>query len=116
MRTKATIHQWKSVKDLPIGYFGASTGVAAAIEASTHISNLYADRIYAIVSRGGRPDLAGTDALKNVKTATLFIIGEKDDKEIISLNKKVFKQLKNTMHKDFVVIPKVDIYLMRKKG
>ena len=46
-------------RDLPIGYFGASTGAAAAIEASSDpILNPHSDRIYAIVSRGGRPDLA----------------------------------------------------------
>ena len=65
-----------------------------------------ADRIYAIVSRGGRPDLSGSESLKNVKAATLFIVGEKNDKDIISLNKKAFKQLKNTKNKDFTVIPK----------
>ena len=96
----------KKLKDLPIGYFGASTGAAAAIEASSSISHQLADRIYAIVSRGGRPDLSGSESLKNVKAATLFIVGEKDDKDIISLNKKAFKQLKNTKNKDFTVIPK----------
>jgi|SRR4051812_44490465 putative phosphoribosyl transferase len=95
------------MKELPIGYFGASTGAAAAIEASSSISHQLADRIYAIVSRGGRPDLSGSESLKNVNAATLFIVGEKDDKDIISLNKKAFKQLKNTKkNKDFAVIPK----------
>ncbi len=42
----------EKLKDLPIGYFGASTGAAAAIEASSVVSNPYSDRIYAIVSRG----------------------------------------------------------------
>jgi putative phosphoribosyl transferase len=93
-----------NVKDLPIGYFGASTGAAAAIEAC--ISNQNSDKIYAIVSRGGRPDLACSDALKTVKAATLFIIGEKDDKEIISLNKKALKKIKNAKTKYFIVIPK----------
>jgi putative phosphoribosyl transferase len=56
----------KKVKDLPIGYFGASTGAAAAIEASTTtISIPLSNKIYAIVSRGGRPDLADSDALKS---------------------------------------------------
>jgi putative phosphoribosyl transferase len=97
----------EKLKDLQFGYFGASTGAAAAIEASSDSeSNLYSDRIYAIVSRGGRPDLSGSESLKSIKAATLFIVGEKDDKEIISLNKKAFKQLKNAKHKDFVIIPK----------
>ena len=94
----------KKIKDLPIGYFGASTGAAAAIEAS--VSNPHSDRIYAIVSRGGRPDLAGAESLKSIKASTLFIIGEKDDKDIISLNKKAFKKLKNATSKDFISIPK----------
>ena len=92
-----------NVRDLSIGYFGASTGAAACIEAS--ISS-YSDRIYAIVSRGGRPDLAGYDDLNHVKAATLFIIGEKDDKEIITLNKKALKQLKKAKTKDLVIVPK----------
>jgi putative phosphoribosyl transferase len=98
----------EKVKDLPIGYFGASTGAAAAIESAsaTSISSPYPNKMYAIVSRGGRPDLADSDSLKRVKAATLIIVGEKDDKEIISLNKKVLKQLKNVKSKDFVVIPK----------
>jgi dienelactone hydrolase len=95
----------KKIKDLSIGYFGASTGAAAAIEASV-VNNPHVDRIYAIVSRGGRPDLASIDALKTIKAAALFIVGEKDDKEIISLNKKAFKQLKNAKSKDFIIIPK----------
>ncbi len=90
------------VKDLPIGYFGASTGAAAAIEAC--ISSSYSDKIYAIVSRGGRPDLAGSESLKKVKAATLLIVGEKDSKEIISLNKKTLKQLKNASDKDLIMI------------
>lgn len=96
------------VKDLPIGYFGASTGAAASIEAAAtaSISNSHSDKIYAIVSRGGRPDLADYTALKIVKAATLLIVGAKDSKEVISLNKKALKQLKNTKYKDLVIVPK----------
>jgi putative phosphoribosyl transferase len=100
------------VKDLPIGYFGASTGTAAAIEATAvasasayTVSNTHSNKIYAIVSRGGRPDLAGSDALKTVKAATLLIVGAEDSKEIISLNKNALKQLKNAKYKDLVIIP-----------
>ena len=68
------------VKGLPIGYFGRSTGVAAAIESAVayDASNLnsHSHKIYAIVSRGGRPDLAGSDALKNLKASTLLSVGE----------------------------------------
>jgi putative phosphoribosyl transferase len=88
------------VKDLPLGYFGASTGAAAA-----SLSNQQSNKIYAIVSRGGRPDLAGPDALKTVNAATLLIVGANDSKEIISFNKNSLKQLKNTKHKELIVIP-----------
>jgi len=96
----------EKLKDLPIGYFGASTGAAAVIETSSVVCNSYSEKIYAIISRGGRPDLADTDVLRSIKASTLFIIGEKDDKEIISVNKKAFKQLKNAKSKDFITIPK----------
>ncbi|MDQ6723609.1 MAG: hypothetical protein M3Z01_05020 [Thermoproteota archaeon] len=56
------------------------------------------------MSRGGRPDLAGSESLKKVKAATLLIVGEKDSKEIISLNKKTLKQLKNASDKDLIMI------------
>jgi putative phosphoribosyl transferase len=100
------IAEVSNLKDLPIGYFGASTGAAASIQAAADMSYSYSNKIYAIVSRGGRPDLAGTDALKGLIASALFIVGEKDDKDIISLNKKAFKQLKNAKHKDFVLVPK----------
>jgi len=96
----------EKLKGLPIGYFGASTGAAAAIDASSVVYDSHSKKIYAIVSRGGRPDLADTDALRSIKASTLFIIGEKDDKKIISVNKKAFKQLKNAKSKDFITIPK----------
>jgi putative phosphoribosyl transferase len=57
-----------------IGYFGASTGAAAALSAATAPGV----EVHAIVSRGGRPDLA-FDALANVRTPTLLIVGERDD-------------------------------------
>ena len=69
---------------LPIGYFGASTGAAAALVAAAEVSDLVA----AIVSRGGRPDLAG-DALNRVIAPTLLIVGE-NDPQVIELNRKAF--------------------------
>jgi hypothetical protein len=54
--TEWTIKNVSEIRDLPIGYFGASTGAAAAIEASVIF-----DKVFAIVSRGGRPDLANSD-------------------------------------------------------
>ncbi len=66
---------------LPVGYFGASTGAAAAIIAAS----MPGDRATAIVSRGGRPDLAGAEALRGVKAPTLLIVGSLDH-EVLTLN------------------------------
>ena len=70
------------VEPLPVGYFGASTGAAAALIAAADGG----DRIKAVVSRGGRPDLAG-DALPRVTAATLLIVGG-EDREVIRLNRQ----------------------------
>lgn len=67
-------------EQLPLGYFGASTGAAAALKAAAVLQN----EIEAVVSRGGRPDLAGDD-LGAVRCPTLLIVGGLD-KEVISLN------------------------------
>jgi dienelactone hydrolase len=110
-----TITKWvteniSEVKDLPIGYFGRSTGAAAAIESAAVVNdssnlNSLSHRIYAIVSRGGRPDLADSSALKNVKAATLLIVGAKDSKDIIELNKQALEQLTSSKSKDLVIVP-----------
>ncbi len=63
----------EQVSQLKIGYFGASTGAAAALIAAAHLPK----EIHAIVSRGGRPDLAGK-ALAHVVAPTLFIVGQQD--------------------------------------
>ena len=70
----------EETRDLRIGYFGSSTGGGAALVAATEIPQL----IDAVVSRGGRPDLAG-DALPNVHAPTLLIVGGRDD-IVIELN------------------------------
>ena len=69
---------------IKLGYFGASTGAAAALIAAAQLPQ----EIKAVVSRGGRPDLAGT-YLKEVKSATLLLVGEFDN-EVILLNKNAF--------------------------
>jgi dienelactone hydrolase len=74
-------------RNLRIGYFGASTGAAAALIAAASRSEL----ISAVVSRGGRPDLAG-DALEQVKAPVLLIVGSNDD-VVIELNQTALKQL-----------------------
>ena len=71
---------------MPIGFFGASTGAASALDAAAFLG----DTIKAIVSRGGRPDLAKN--LKAVKAPTLLIIGSLDT-DVINLNKKAYDQL-----------------------
>ena len=75
------------LSSLSIGYFGASTGGGAALVAAA----LKPDFVYAVVSRGGRPDLAG-DALAHVGAPTLLIVGGYDE-VVIQLNKKAMSQL-----------------------
>jgi putative phosphoribosyl transferase len=70
-----------------IGYFGASTGAAAALIAASELGSA----IHAVVSRGGRPDLAGL-ALRHVAAPTLLIIGG-EDHQVIELNKSAFRDL-----------------------
>jgi dienelactone hydrolase len=71
---------------LPIGYFGASTGSAAALKAAADNA-----AIKAVVSRGGRPDLA-IDALPRVQAPTLLIVGGNDD-VVIGLNRRAYEQI-----------------------
>ncbi len=84
-------------KQLVLGYFGASTGAAAALTASTH----HLKCVKAIVSRGGRPDLAES-CLTDVHAATLLIVGGKDH-PVIEMNEKAFQKLRGP--KDLVIIP-----------
>jgi putative phosphoribosyl transferase len=81
----------------PIGYFGASTGAAAALVAAADRQN-----VAAVVSRGGRPDLAGK-ALRAVRAPTLLIVGEAD-LPVIPLNSSAFAEL--SCEKDLVIVPK----------
>lgn len=83
--------------NLKIGYFGASTGAAAALKAASILGN----DVSAIVSRGGRPDLA-SDILAKVKVPTLLMVGG-NDPVVISLNRDAYVQLGG--EKDLVVIP-----------
>lgn len=73
----------------PVGLFGASTGAAAALVAGASLGN----QIAAIVSRGGRPDLAGT-ALPKVTAPTLLIVGG-EDREVLALNRQAQRSLRN---------------------
>jgi len=85
------------LSNLRIGLFGASTGAAAALVAAARLPN----EVAAVVSRGGRPDLAGT-ALKRVRAATLLIVGGADH-GVIDLNQKAFDVL--TCEKRLEIVP-----------
>src|SRR5712691_10230099 len=80
--------QQEETRDLRIGYFGSSTGGAAALVAATELPQ----DIGAVVSRGGRPDLAG-DALPKVEAPTLLIVGGSDD-IVIELNEMARDQMR----------------------
>lgn len=83
----------QQVKHLPIAYFGASTGAAAALQAAAALGN----KIKAVVSRGGRPDLAGADDLSMVISPTLLLIGSLDD-VVIELNQEAYSHMHCTKH------------------
>jgi putative phosphoribosyl transferase len=85
-------------RNLRIGYFGASTGGAAALRAAAALGS----RVGAIVSRGGRPDLAG-DALAYVKAPTFLIVGERDE-DVLRLNEQAFEKLQCV--KSLAVVPR----------
>jgi putative phosphoribosyl transferase len=84
-------------KNLTVGYFGASTGAAAALIAAAKLP----DWTKAVVSRGGRPDLAGKH-LSKVKAPTLLIVGG-DDVQVLELNKQAMAQM--TAEKKLTVVP-----------
>jgi putative phosphoribosyl transferase len=90
--------QEPATRDLDIGYFGASTGAAAALVAAAERPQL----VGAVVSRGGRPDLAGAAALSRVRAPTLLIVGGKDV-QVIALNRAAFALLRG--EKQLVIIP-----------
>ncbi len=85
------------LRHLPTGFFGASTGAAAALEAAAVLG----PAITAVVSRGGRPDLAA-DALPRVTAPTLLIVGG-EDREVLMLNRRAFAAL--TGEKRLSIVP-----------
>jgi len=91
------IDQQPHLRGLPLGFFGASTGAAAALVATASLGN----RVRAVVSRGGRPDLADS-ALEHVKAPTLLIVGGADC-GVIELNEQAFGRLKG--QKALEVVP-----------
>jgi putative phosphoribosyl transferase len=82
------LQEQPETRDLPIGLFGASTGAAAALRAAASRRQA----VLAVVSRGGRPDLAG-EALKHVKAPSLLIVGA-DDTQVIPLNVSALDQIR----------------------
>ncbi len=91
------VKETENVKHLRVGYFGSSTGGGAALVAAAELGA----EIGAVVSRGGRPDLAGT-ALARVKSPTLLIVGEHDE-QVIELNQEAYEQL--ACEKELKIVP-----------
>lgn len=89
------VHQHQQLKNFSIGYFGASTGAAAALQSAITRKEL----VDCVVSRGGRPDLAGS--IWKVKAPTLLIVGGLDD-DVIELNKEAYSKLQCEKKLDIV--------------
>ncbi len=89
----------KRTAGLPVGLFGASTGAAAALEVAARVP----DRIAAVVSRGGRPDLVPAPTLRKVKAPTLLIVGARDY-GVIELNEQAYAEL--TCTRQIELVPK----------
>jgi putative phosphoribosyl transferase len=87
MQTTAWIRKQEDTRHLRVGYFGTSTGAAAAFVAAADIED-----IGAIVSRGGRPDFAGA-ALLRIKSPSLLIVGERDE-AVVRLNEDSYAHLR----------------------
>jgi pimeloyl-ACP methyl ester carboxylesterase len=83
---------------LPLGLFGASTGAAAALIAAAELG----DSVRAVVSRGGRPDLAPPDALAHVRAPTRLIVGEWD-REVLGMNRSAARHMRCA--NDLVIVP-----------
>jgi dienelactone hydrolase len=85
-----------STARLPIGYFGASTGAGAALVAAAERT----DSVFAVVSRGGRPDLA-VEALHHVKAPTLLIVGG-NESPVIDMNRRAMRELREAKRLEIV--------------
>jgi putative phosphoribosyl transferase len=86
------------LRGLPIGFFGAGTGAAAALIAAARLDDL----VDAVVSRGGRPDLAG-QYLSRVSAPTLMLVGERDT-PVIELNREAYVHMRCT--RELIVVPR----------
>jgi putative phosphoribosyl transferase len=97
----------KFESDLPLGFFGASTGAAAALVAAASLGTT----VGAVVSRGGRPDLA-MEVLPDVTAPTLLIVGG-NDQDVLALNRQAYAGL--TCERRLVVVPGAG-HLFEEKG
>jgi len=91
--------QRPETRNLKIGYFGSSTGAAAALIAAARLGVPKA-----IVTRGGRPDLADESTLHQLKASTLFIVGG-NDIPVIAMNKMALESLSNAEARELAIIP-----------
>jgi len=98
VQATAWVDTQPDLRALPLGYFGASTGSAAALVAAHDLGA----RVAAVVSRGGRPDLAGAQALAGVTAATLLVVGGRDE-TVLELNERALCAM--TCQKSLVVVP-----------
>ena len=102
-RRTAGVLEWLDLQpfahDLKRGLFGSSTGAAAALMAAAELP----DKVGAVVSRGGRPDLAGP-ALPKVQAPTLLIVGGHDE-VVIDLNEEALDQMQEGAEKKLVIVP-----------
>ncbi|MCE9671683.1 hydrolase [Myxococcus stipitatus] len=100
-RRLVTVAEWARLlpeaRRLPLGFFGSSTGAAAALVASA----LQPGLVQAVVSRGGRPDLAGP-ALARVRVPTLLLVGGRDE-EVLALNEDALEELGGV--RELIVVP-----------
>ena len=99
----AGVLEWTNLqpytREFKTGLFGSSTGAAAALMAAVELP----DKVEAVVSRGGRPDLAN-EVLSQVQAPTLLIVGSLDEL-VIELNEKALKQMKTGSEKKLVIVP-----------
>ena len=105
--TEWAVARHADAQGLAVGYFGASTGAAAALIAAARLG----ERVGAVVSRSGRPDLAGS-LLAEVVSPTLLIVGQRDV-EVIALNQQALTQLKCA--RDIEVVPRAG-HLLEEPG
>ena len=102
-RRTAGVLEWLDLQpfaySLKKGLFGSSTGAAAALMAAAELP----DQVSAVVSRGGRPDLAGS-ALPDVEAPTLLIVGGNDE-VVIDLNRQALARMSAEVHKKLTVVP-----------